>query len=85
MNKFKLSLALFAAYFAGELVTTAMQFRKLNKALDDGVLFTEDSVENLKGVWYRKGAVDALDDKEAVAQAMDRHIRSSMILDYTNV
>lgn len=85
MNKFKLSLALLAAYCAGEFVTTAMQIRKLNKALDNGDLFTEESVERLKGVWYRRGGCDVLDDAEAVREAYNAHFGSSTILDYTKV
>lgn len=85
MNKFKLSLALFAAYAAGEAVTTVMQIRKLDKALKTGVLFQRTDVAKIKSAAYVQGIVDGLSDPEAVQEQHSRNTASGSILDYTNV
>ena len=66
MNKFKLSLALFAAYAAGEAVTTVMQIRKLDKALKTGVLFQRTDVAKIKSAAYVQGIVDGLAEEVVV-------------------
>lgn len=86
MNKLKLSLALFAAYFAGEIVTTAMQVHKLNKAFAEDVLFTKDDLQDATQQTYLQGARDALSDPVLVKEAFENHSSTARtILDYTNV
>lgn len=60
MPKFKMTLALFTAYAAGEFVTTIMQYYKLNRALDNGTLIAREHHSRAVAAAYDYGWVDAL-------------------------